>query len=669
MSTGGLIDSSNYGEVIRSISQKKRSGLLEVDVSKKLTRFVFVSGRLISASRQNLSLSAYLHSWLQDVGRLPLTLEIPPDLNLTEYFDFLSKEAPGVIELEEFKEFAKECVLDILFTADFKTGGYYNFKSEVQSGDRDLGPNISPSQFLLDMVSYERDDTEYQAKVPPNAWVRRSDEPIFSPLIDKELLIHRLLEVPREVVQLKRLTLINDFAFREAFLSLLADGVIVLCDPVIDVPPPVVEPEEEPIPVAAPFLQSESVELDALILEFHQVEETTPDEFKEHEAIVEEEPPVEEIEVEPKPEVIEDTEPEEEEKEEEVVLVNEISQEPAEIENEPPPEIAAFHDEDLKLDYSTESAPLIEPEEYIPNFVPIDEYEIPAAAAPVEEYIEAKESDSDTESEEPSQNELASLVEAAEQSVTSEEEEETGSITPIHEEVPNPESFEAPILVEEEEITYAAPREETAEERGLVPKPEEETFEAAPPNAESTSSDEVFVGHVRNSIPIPEEFPEEKEPVVTVSATQKEEPLSKESISTPPYGVQKPEEVFYPEASDDLPDDVPLTQLSDKPKPLNLANRSLLGGEEDEEEDWYYEDPTLNNGENNSKNASQVRGEEDERLRGRRLSIKNPLYLTKAFSLSLTKSTVPGTAIAIAIMLLTFLMPLFFWGRIYQAFK
>ncbi len=294
MNSTGIFNGENYGDVFRFISNKRRSGTLDLTINGEVIRIAFYNGKVVDALKGQEPTAKALMDWLID-GEI-LGSEVAYDeLSLPkELYENLVSQFPGFMPANDFKEMVRERVLNVLFNINFKAGGYYEFRSEVPSFDRDFSPALSVGQLLIDLVSFEADESRFNELFPLDYVVRRTN---IKPgaLLGGESILYGLLDVPSIVEGLKRASLMSQFGFREALLSLISEGFIESISPKDlgeDIAPPSLsefpEEEEEDNDLTSPFLAiSDELEPSLQISTQDELEEikdstiiTSSDDFK-----------------------------------------------------------------------------------------------------------------------------------------------------------------------------------------------------------------------------------------------------------------------------------------------------------------------------------------------------------------------------------------------------
>ncbi|MCB0317315.1 MAG: DUF4388 domain-containing protein, partial [Bdellovibrionales bacterium] len=226
MQTGKLTEDS-FSQLLRSISQKRKQGKLEIIQGEESCFIYFVSGKIVEVrtgtaeAGEDKNESLEVASLLHGAG---LINDIPKDnLNYAELFSYIKSSVPASV----FQRVIEQRILDKLYSIDLKKGGFFTFNVQMVDVDRDYTPAISVGGFLLDLVTIGELRARISKDIAENKIYR--DESVSSGgLSDKEWLIWEYLDNPIDLEELKKTTMLSSFAIYEAVISLFDKGGIAV---------------------------------------------------------------------------------------------------------------------------------------------------------------------------------------------------------------------------------------------------------------------------------------------------------------------------------------------------------------------------------------------------------------------------------------------------------
>ncbi len=221
----GIISPDNLALVLRSVSQKRRHGILELALADRLIQVHFVTGKIVDVS-DSLSNSAHeLASNLKKAGFLADLPEISTQSQL--YAVFAKQFQEGFADTASiFKLAVEQRVLQRLYDLRKVSGAMFAFKPQVVEADQ-FAPAISVGQLLLDMVALEEDAQRFRETFPQEQrLVSDTDLAEVDSLAEKCLL--RAIHKYSQIKQLAAGSLLAQYAYQEGLLSLQQRGLIAV---------------------------------------------------------------------------------------------------------------------------------------------------------------------------------------------------------------------------------------------------------------------------------------------------------------------------------------------------------------------------------------------------------------------------------------------------------
>lgn len=218
----GVVSSENLAQVLRSISQKRKQGVLEITLGDKAIQLLFVAGKIVDAYQ---SPQIAVHEVLETLA----AAGVLPDGFIyrgTNYQDLFSAlELAGcALDQDEFKVVLSQRVLDVLYGLQLDSGAFYSFKVQMIEHEPELMPSISVGQLLLDFVALEDDEDRFLEAFPADFFVVLEDE-VEALTIEEGFLLHAL-QNHHYVSELQSASMLSRFHFRECLFSLLNRGAI-----------------------------------------------------------------------------------------------------------------------------------------------------------------------------------------------------------------------------------------------------------------------------------------------------------------------------------------------------------------------------------------------------------------------------------------------------------
>jgi hypothetical protein len=240
---GMNVATQDLAGVFRSLSTKRRNGVLEIKTEDSVSLLSFVDGRIAYVERLDESLVRKVCERLVTAGLLEqafLDQVFVEDRTLSEMMDLLSDKRR--IQKEVLQRAVRSYQLDVIHSLRHAARIRTDFKPKVLELDPDYCLSLAPGQLLLDLVELESDDERF-TKVFGNASentlsVRKTQLELKNPS-DSSKVIWELFRNTCPLRQLYERALLCEFEVRGTLLGLydskaveLATGVAQEAKPV-----------------------------------------------------------------------------------------------------------------------------------------------------------------------------------------------------------------------------------------------------------------------------------------------------------------------------------------------------------------------------------------------------------------------------------------------------
>ena len=221
----GLLTSETFSTLLRTISQRRRQGVLEIDFPSDPVRILFVQGKIVEVVRASLAPAHEVVQRLQRAGLLPAAQTLPLD-SYHECFQALqSLPVAAAVDLGTFKRVVKHRILDVVYTLDFGAEAGFSFNVQMVEYEKDFAPTITTAQVLLDMVALQTDRERYQGLAKPGNLVKAVPG-LSAGLSEEERLIYELCPEGMHLEDLRTRSMLSAYHFQESVFSLLDHGLL-----------------------------------------------------------------------------------------------------------------------------------------------------------------------------------------------------------------------------------------------------------------------------------------------------------------------------------------------------------------------------------------------------------------------------------------------------------
>lgn len=218
----GVINTDNISQVLRSISQRRQQGVLEVNFSDRRIDIFFVQGKVVDVQHSDQN------HLLEVLETLQRGKRVPEDFVLeAASYEELQLQLAGVgVDEELFKLVLKHRILDRLYRLDFDSSAYYNFKVQMVEGDRKVLPAVSVGQLLLDLVSLESEKAGFESAFPSQARLECGLSASFAS--EEERLLYESIGAGGTVAEVAARCMLSCFHYREALSALHERGFVTV---------------------------------------------------------------------------------------------------------------------------------------------------------------------------------------------------------------------------------------------------------------------------------------------------------------------------------------------------------------------------------------------------------------------------------------------------------
>lgn len=233
LANSGLVTKESLSELLRTLSQRRRNGWLEIQYPDQQVNLGFMQGRICEVQHNAQSSTEEFAERLELAGYAVERSKIGWNESYSSLFvainDGASKGQKLSIEESKFKEALKHRLLDSLYALLEQAGGTYEFRNGIVEIDSEFSPSISVGQLLLDLVALNSDESGFREKVGSKNWVERIGSDAPHGLSEEEVSLLSLVNsAGLKVTRLKELSLLSKYHFDSAFSHLLGQGLVRL---------------------------------------------------------------------------------------------------------------------------------------------------------------------------------------------------------------------------------------------------------------------------------------------------------------------------------------------------------------------------------------------------------------------------------------------------------
>lgn len=233
LANSGLVTKESLSELLRTISQRRRNGWLEIQYPDQQVNLGFMQGKICEVQHNSQSSIEEFAKRLELAGYTVERSKIGWNDSYSSLFVAVNDGAhisqKLSIEEAKYKEFLKHRILDSLYELLEQAGGTYEFRNGLVEIDSEFSPSIPVGQLLLDLVALSTDESGFKEKVGSKNWVERIGTDVPNGLSEEEASLLSLVSPTGvKVTHLKELSLLSKYHFESAFSHLLAQGLVRL---------------------------------------------------------------------------------------------------------------------------------------------------------------------------------------------------------------------------------------------------------------------------------------------------------------------------------------------------------------------------------------------------------------------------------------------------------
>ena len=229
----GVLTADSLSDVLRKTSQRKRNGVLDIQLQNETLMVAFVGGRAVEVFK-NQAMPA-----LEVVERLVAAELVPEEVwqdqetwqgSYESFMRYAQQQDWGVgLDPARVKEIIQHRVLDMLYSIPVDTGAVFSFGGRLPEYDRQFCPQISLGQLLLDLVDLEEYVTRCESLFSGDRLIVRVDDE-SDYLSDEEGLVLQSIREGCRLNELRRRTGLSIYAFCENLLELHEVGSVAAQD-------------------------------------------------------------------------------------------------------------------------------------------------------------------------------------------------------------------------------------------------------------------------------------------------------------------------------------------------------------------------------------------------------------------------------------------------------
>lgn len=219
----GTLSRDSLNQLMRSLSRKRRQGLLEITSDEVGLSVQFLSGKIVSVTREGEAASLAVLERLRRAGCISDSMSAElgaKELALQNLYDHLIEN--DLLSHEDFF-LAKEAYERDMLHRLRELEGDYRFRPRIVKIDERLALHAFPAQLLLDFIELDHGEQRFEEVFDnlssEEVLIKRSSEEAIR-LTPNEQTVFDNLEVETCLKDVHDAALLCEFALREALLSL-----------------------------------------------------------------------------------------------------------------------------------------------------------------------------------------------------------------------------------------------------------------------------------------------------------------------------------------------------------------------------------------------------------------------------------------------------------------
>ena len=152
----GALNHENLTDLFRTLSQKRKHGLLSLQSADSSFEITFISGRIAEVRELGWLTSPAIYERLKISGRFVENILEPEELSQMDLPTLYAKLVESsVVSHNDFMLARTSLSLDMLHSLNYISNGVFQFDARLLEFDDKLSLKLSPGQLLLDFVELE----------------------------------------------------------------------------------------------------------------------------------------------------------------------------------------------------------------------------------------------------------------------------------------------------------------------------------------------------------------------------------------------------------------------------------------------------------------------------------------------------------------------------------
>lgn len=223
----GVLNRENLSSVLRSISQRRRQGVLEINEAGEQTQILFYQGKIVEVVKGESSPAVEVAQLLEAAELISVPESFRPRSYL-ELFDQLNSLVLGdPVDEALLKRAIKHRVLNCVYDLSDLSGAYYTLKVQIVEYERDFAPVISVGQILLDLVALSNEGARFAEMFSPRTFIRPAQSSEGG-LSEEEALLLEIIGEGINFAVLQRKAMLSRYHLQDACLSLLDRSLLAV---------------------------------------------------------------------------------------------------------------------------------------------------------------------------------------------------------------------------------------------------------------------------------------------------------------------------------------------------------------------------------------------------------------------------------------------------------
>jgi hypothetical protein len=220
----GIVNQDNFPQILRSISQRRRNGILELHISERILEVSFHQGKIVDVLHDKQTLYKQIAERLVARDSLLEGPWLTADLTAAQLLE-QSQLFGFDLDSETLKKMWLQRALENLYAIDVHSGSYYNFRVEFVATPASDALSISVGQLLLDLVGYQEAHSTFVERCPEGLVLCRGLPADREYSFEEQDLIW-LVDGVLTVAELRERSMLNRLTFEETVISLLQEQIL-----------------------------------------------------------------------------------------------------------------------------------------------------------------------------------------------------------------------------------------------------------------------------------------------------------------------------------------------------------------------------------------------------------------------------------------------------------